>query len=410
MSSPGYPSFILPTRILPWSITVKDAEGNLSLLEEKGLKYMGATRKTLADGESLSFSWTKKGSQPYSVTVTVELSSGDELPLWSLRATLPDNMVVSRFTFPSFELPRSEEMVLLLPAGYGIEMDVTDRTQAFTQYPSGSGTMQLIMAYTPQGSYFLSTRDHSAAAKEFRAFSDTEGLRLYTTCTASEAWTHDGNFEVPWKSVFGYRPGRWEDTARQWYLPFTYKTDWGRQTLAERKIPHWLKDNDVWIQKSIRDTLFELLQTYHLLGKPCPTHWYGWHQHPFDTLYPEYFPEKEGIKEIFHRAQTVGGKVVPYINGRLFDPASGTYAWLRADTAMCRDANGETYVEVYHSQVPHEISCPSTPLWQRIQQKLVTRISDSLETAGVYIDQVACAAPKPCYAPNHPHAPGGGSW
>ena len=38
------------------------------------------------------------------------------------------------------------------------------------------------------------------------------------------------------------------------------------------------------------------------------------------------------------------------------------------------------------------------------------RILTELGTDGVYMDQIGCASSENCYAPNHPHAPGGGGW
>ena len=49
-------------------------------------------------------------------------------------------------------------------------------------------------------------------------------------------------------------------------------------------------------------------------------------------------------------------------------------------------------------------------MWRGIIAGLVDRIQKELHTNGVYIDQIAAAAPQPCWAGNHGHAKGGGSY
>jgi hypothetical protein len=66
-------------------------------------------------------------------------------------------------------------------------------------------------------------------------------------------------------------------------------------------------------------------------------HWYCWHEIPFDTDYPDYFPgnsiyccnlinvAKPGFKEAVSQLQSIGYKIFPYINGRLYDYNAETW-------------------------------------------------------------------------------------
>ncbi len=45
-------------------------------------------------------------------------------------------------------------------------------------------------------------------------------------------------------------------------------------------------------------------------------HWYFWHHYPYDTHYPDYPPAQERFAGMVRDAQ-LGGRVTPYINGRL---------------------------------------------------------------------------------------------
>ena len=109
-------------------------------------------------------------------------------------------------------------------------------------------------------------------------------------------------------------------------------------------------------------------------------------------------------------AQRQGAYVTPYINGRLWDPATESYRTMHGAEASCRKADGTLYTEVYSSKVPNTVTCPASPVWQQVLRDLNRRILTELGTDGVYMDQIGCASSENCYAPNHPHAPGGGGW
>ena len=102
---------------------------------------------------------------------------------------------------------------------------------------------------------------------------------------------------------------------------------------------------------------------------------------------------------------------VPYINGRLWDPAADSYTALNGASASCRKADGRLYTEIYPtSKVLNTVTCPASSLWHEIIIGLADKIQNELHTNGVYIDQIAAAAPQPCFAKNHGHAAGGGDF
>ena len=59
---------------------------------------------------------------------------------------------------------------------------------------------------------------------------------------------------------------------------------------------------------------------------PLSVHWYCWHKHSFDTLYPEFFPTQPGFAAAAGRLEKKGVMIAPYINGRLWDCAHPGYA------------------------------------------------------------------------------------
>lgn len=108
--------------------------------------------------------------------------------------------------------------------------------------------------------------------------------------------------------------------------------------------------------------------------------------------------------------QELGGFITPYINGRLWDPATDSYKTLNGKDASCRKADGTLYTEVYSSKVLNTVTCPASYIWRDVLKGVNKQILTELKTNGVYMDQIGCANSEPCYATNHGHAPGGGDW
>ena len=167
----------------------------------------------------------------------------------------------------------------------------------------------------------------------------------------------------------------------------------------------WLRPGEV-----NAETMEAVRKAMKYYGKGVGLHWYYWHNHRFDTKYPEYFPEKAGFKEMIKETQELGGFITPYINGRLWDPATDSYKTLNGKDASCRKADGTLYTEVYSSKVLNTVTCPASYIWRDVLKGVNKQILTELKTNGVYMDQIGCANSEPCYATNHGHAPGGGDW
>jgi len=103
-----------------------------------------------------------------------------------------------------------------------------------------------------------------------------------------------------------------------------------------------------------------------------------------------------------------GIRVMPYINGRLWDPATDSWSDENAEASCAKNVNLEPYIEVYGSGVKLAVMCPTTPLWQEKIAGLVDRLIHEVGVDGVYIDQITAAAAVLCFDPNHPHQAGGG--
>ena len=139
---------------------------------------------------------------------------------------------------------------------------------------------------------------------------------------------------------------------------------------------------------------------------PIAAHIYCWHRHPQDVFLPEYFPARDGFREMVARLSEKGVRIMPYLNGRIWDHENARFGEVR-DT-MCRQADGSLFTEKWHG---HEFSavCPSAPHWKTWLADLGVTMTRDFGAGALYYDQIASMTAVPCYAADHGHPVGGGT-
>ena len=399
-----------------WAITYKGLQGETPEIKPEYAFYQGCDIVKGDTAVTLNFRWNTKlnyEGNPYPVVVSVTLTDNATLLAWNLKAALPQGWIVNNFSFPNIALAAPKAGKVITSGGWGNEYQLRENGVYIANYPSYSASMQLIMMDDGQGAFYYSTEDYNACGKQLCAEKKCSNVRFYTQVVASAGWSKNGTFTMPWTTKMGYHPDGWSQAALTWYRPWALTTEWGSKTLAERNIPKWLVEKDLWLRaKYLNDTTVAAVnKSIDYFGDNILFHWYFWHHYSYDSHYPDYFPAQEKFAPIIVQVQKRNCQVLPYINGRLWDPAAGSYIPMNGKDASCRKADGTLYTEVYPtSNVPNTVTCPSSPIWKNVILSLADRIQNELHTNGLYIDQIAAAAPQPCYAANHPHPAGGGEF
>ncbi|MCC7353638.1 MAG: hypothetical protein IT330_07745 [Anaerolineae bacterium] len=312
---------------------------------------------------------------------------------------------------------------LRLPTGWNIFDDPTIQSDTFAvDYPMGLWTMQFVALCEGRSGLYLAAHDREGHQKRFQVIPHPveERLAWQITHYPAEMGAAGKDYHLPYPVVVGTFTGDWIDAAkiyRQWAKGDSI---WFPPTPTEmsQETPQWFKEIALWgrvgvvgsrvIAGDAATAVPEALRFAEHFGVPVAVHWYGWHQIPFDDHYPEYLPPKEGFKEGVAKLRAAGVRVIPYINGRLFDPR--TESWQREGAAaFCAlNEHGEKYEEIYGQSPPLSPMCPKTPYWQNKIASIVEELVGEYGVDGVYIDQIGAAAPKLCFNPAHPHAAGGG--
>ena len=265
--------------------------------------------------------------------------------------------------------------------------------------------------------------------------------------------------------------GDWWDITqvyRTWVLPNSHWTQLGpldnRTAKGPGPAPDWLENVTLWVNNNWGgDPLkplwggdpnyvqLEMLKLNALLDLPAhgghlALHWYEWDllgyaagsnytkcdRAPapcgFDTHYPEYLPARPGCKDAVAAMQDEGMRVIPYINGQLFDvllpkyetdKASQFAAKLSPKTMMSTAEGHQPNLTLNTRNFDHisdVVMCPATAYWHGIMRDTMLSIVNDLGFDGVYVDQVGVedqrtVADHHCMDPTHNHsAIGGGAY
>ncbi len=383
------------------------------------------TRFSAADGVcTLSFSGHR--ILP-GVTVLLTAVGENGRICWSVRLHASDRTwSLAECDYPILPFTASSSREVFFPYGCG-EIYPSGRTFRTCQnYPSFGVSMQYMAFWdrkTGSGLY-VGLHDPAPAYKRF-LFEKEDGCpvaRLKVSMPLRDLGLPANSQNLEGEMVWELFDGDWYDAALLYRSFVLQSASW----IPERKngfrtdTPDWLLKNPHWWRKRLRDTdafADELLNAANDLGlsSPSPVHLYDWHQIPYDTNYPHYFPPKDCFVAGSRKLRENGMRIMPYINGRLWDTHDrGSEDWQFSAVAkpFCtKKENGHPFIEVYPtSRVELAVMCPSTALWQDKQAEIVRTLFDEWDVNGVYIDQIGAAQPYSCEDRSHLHRPGGGTW
>ncbi len=314
------------------------------------------------------------------------------------------------------------------PYGPG-EVHPVDKGWTLTQsYPSYGASMQYLAVFddaNERGIYY-GLHDPAPAAKKLccNTSADKKTFTVKAFQPLSAIKSANNSQKLCGSLVIIPFSGNWYDAALL-YRDFVENEAGYTSAYDEngRKFtPDWAKNICHWFNTRVVDDkpfADEIIERAKWLNVPTAVHLYYWHEIPFDNDYPHYFPIKSCVPAELKKLHDAGIKVMPYINGRLWDTRDKEdqdWQFTAVAKPWCtKDYQGEPITETYSSKekdgskVVLSVMCPSTTLWQDKVCEIVDKIFD-IGFDGVYIDQIAAAEAKPCTDSTHQHPAGGGEW
>ncbi|MCG3180606.1 MAG: hypothetical protein BIFFINMI_02968 [Phycisphaerae bacterium] len=303
---------------------------------------------------------------------------------------------------------------LVLPSGWGRELDpIPDALDWTGNYPGWSACSQLMVLQSSSGGLSVSARDAELELKFFRASRHGDRVRLQVVRVPEwrgGAWRVDGPCEI----LLAPHAGGWDAAAAD----YRRRQEQIRPALATPRPMHPLLAVDpVWLtQNCFCYPPDEVEDTVALAAEwACPVivHFYNWQNGGFDTRYPNWVGVRERAVGQFRALAAAGIPAIPYINGRVWDTTTDSYAAVGRPTTVLNVA-GKREVETYATSnyIELAVTCPA----QRAHHAKVREVATHLAEAGfglpgVYVDQLGAAFGLRCYADRHGHPPGGAaSW
>ena len=261
-----------------WDLTLLGPMGETPVYRPKVARYQGAVKKHDQGVQSYCFTWFlrldySRGNYPLRAVVSLP-DDGDRL-YFNLEAELPDGWMVTNVTYPELTLCRPEGAKVIIPEGWGLEAPLSAAGHKAI-YPTSA--MQFLMVHNADGALFFGTEDPSGSRKVYGVDGNVD-MHFSLDVPASEAWTRDGRFTLPFAVNLGFDRAGWEHAVTHWYKPYTYTLPWGGE---ERKIKNrlstlspWLQQTEGWVRlKTVDDEFDALDKAADLLGPHLSAHWY----------------------------------------------------------------------------------------------------------------------------------------
>ena len=277
-------------------------------------------------------------------------------------------------------------------------------------YPSYEWPMQFLCVNLGDAGLYLGCHDPGAWPKRFSLAPPGE---FHFRIHAPNQGVAGSGYDQPFPIVLATYSGDWWRGAKLYRAWATRNAPWAAKgpTAERRDVPKKLLGLGLWMLGGghARESVPKMHEAAKLFDAPIGIHWYNWHEIPFDTYYPNYFPTKPGFADGVKDLVGKGMVVMPYINGRLWD--SGNENFAEALPFACKTPDGKPYLEQYAKDGRKlAVMCPFTRFWQDKVYDICRRLITECGVNAIYIDQIAAAGPQLCYDKSHGHPVGGGSW
>ena len=379
-----------------------------------------------------------------SVRVSIELPKDDGVALWRISVqNRSDYWGLWSVLFPIVNgFPASGQYDIARQAfARGGVLSRNHTGKIVGRYPGSTWAMQLMSLSKNDNAVYLATMDSQARAKDFVAepianlsgerypivfegrrhkqFVPEPGERLYIIHYPDNMGVQGSSYPDYYPVAFGVYQGGWLEAAQR-YRPWALRQKWAQKgPLSQRAdVPEALKNIGVWIREdwewngakgSAHEMNKPLLEAAKKLEVPVGLQWYRWHRNPFDNDYPHFIPARDKFKERTQELVDSNIVVMPYINGSSADMNIKDFD--RFAPHAVRDEAGGIRHHYYSNRAGRLLSmCGEATFWQDTVTSLVDDIFTLYGVNGIYVDQIAGLYHELCFARNHGHPLGGGSY
>jgi len=378
------------------------------------------------------------------VRIAVELPEDDGVAQWRIFVeNRSDYWGLWSVLFPIINgFPASGQYDIACPSFARGGLLLKNHTETIMdRYPGSTWSMQFMSFNRGTNAVYLATKDPHGRARDFvvepiknldserypivfegrrhKKNTPAPGERAYIIHYPDNMGRTGSDYPDYYPVEFGVYQGGWLEAAHR-YRPWALKQRWAcKGPLSQRTdVPDKIKNIGIWIRDSWEwndakgspsQMNKPLLDAAKKLQVPIGLQWYNWHQNPFDNDYPHFIPAKDKFKQRVEELIAHGIVVMPYINGSSADMNISDFDKFAPHAV--RDEAGGIRHHYYSNSAGRLLSmCGKQTFWQDTIASLVDDIFTLYGVDGIYVDQVAGLYHELCFAPNHDHPLGGGTY
>ncbi|OGV48784.1 MAG: hypothetical protein A2X49_13830 [Lentisphaerae bacterium GWF2_52_8] len=396
-----------------WSLNFRKDKASLTQLDASEMKRF----TQISSSDAIICKWTGHPAMGDRFEVTVFWKNEDGL----LSGTIEwkggnRNETIEKLCFPVVTMPWPKEGRIFNSYGQGglFEIDkLPTESGLMFEGTSVSITMQYTALISSASSYYFDTRDTMFHSKsyEFHSLEDKSKIRYLGLLPLPLDGKSCLRYKSPYTSSMGFFKGGWFEAA-QIYRKWALQQKWAKRPPVDRR----LKEIGIWAWNRglAEDVIKPVEKLQKDAGVPVALDWYWWHQNPYDTSYPFYWPPREGLasfKKAMGRLKKQGVFTQVYLNGLTWD--MDAEHWKKGGRqSVVIDAKGEMKAYMFNAFAQRRLA------WMCGKDNMPFRkvIGDTVKNlrkaglSGVYLDMIGCASTQTCYNESHSHTPGGGNY
>ena len=358
---------------------------------------------------------------PFSFGYTMDCRFTDDRLEYEVRVeNRSENARLAAVKFPVLRLNSfRDDDTLLVPCMSGVEYkNASAIGAAYSEtYPRGRMALQMAAYYDDAGGAMIATEDPRAQAKKTSFAVSRDVANFAFIWSVPYRKTAELNCFTPgcMASLTLFR-GDWYDAGLAYRKMLErIKAPWWCATIPNPECPQWFRENAIWIgrwqnYRNYRLWLGELdalAKWKEYVGAPGQAmHFYEWCLH-FTRDWP-HNPASPDFVDRTRAMQKVGYRVVPYINGRIWedkDKRDDDYRFSQVGKpAVVRMPNGKLQPEPYGTHMFYVI-CPAT---QTYENEMFRECGNCVihGADGAYLDQIGAAPHHLCHSDVHEHLRG----
>jgi len=336
---------------------------------------------------------------------------------WSGSISYENNhskLYVETIRFPLYKTEIPEEGgKMMVGTAQGWLHNIDRNTADGLQFQVYFTSLQLAAFLSNGKCLYTDCRDSRSYLKQYYWYKSGNTLEYHTINMMPCAPRNRKKGKLPYEVSIAMFDGDWFDATqlyRRWAVTAPrFKRAMERQRKSpQRDVALWL-----WNRGGADHVIRPAEKITDDLKLPVALDWYWWHNNPYDTDYPEYWPPREGIETFRNAVKRLNDKGIytqVYTNGMTWDTALEEFKTGGMDSVIM-DRDGQPHAVEFNFYTHRKLAymCGEGKAFQDKLFKVVCHLAES-GLPGVYLDMIGFCANFACFNPRHRHAPGGGTY